>query len=240
MRILIADDEPLARARMAALVGACPGHSVVGSAADGEAALALVASTEPDVLLLDIAMPGLDGLALARRLAQRGTPRIIFTTAYDAHALEAFELDAVDYLLKPVRLERLREALDRATRRLAPASADAGPWLHGRLAGKEVRVAAGDVIALLAEEKYVLVHHVGGELLIEQSLRQIEDAWSDTVIRLHRNCLVPKARLIGLETLADGRTQARLAGSPLAPEISRRNLAAVRKLLRMDQERGHP
>ncbi|MGN6738695.1 LytR/AlgR family response regulator transcription factor [Dyella sp.] len=233
MRVLIADDEPLARMRLAALLGECEGVQVVGSVGDGEAALAAVAELAPDVLLLDINMPGLDGTALARRLGARARPQVVFCTAYENHAIEAFELGAVDYLLKPVRLDRLREALQRAARRLEALPREPSGYLHGRLRGEQVRIALDEVISLLADEKYVTVQHTRGELLIEESLRQLEDTYPQQLVRLHRNCLVPHARLVGLKTLADGRTLARLAGTELQPEVSRRNLPALRKLLRM-------
>lgn len=232
MRVLIVDDEPLARLRLAALLGECEGVTLAGSLADGEAALAALGDTQPDVLLLDINMPGLDGAALAARLAGRVRPQVIFCTAYENHALTAFELGAVDYLLKPVRLERLREALQRARQRLAAAPAEPVSYLHGRLRGEQVRIALTGVICLLAEEKYVVVRHAGGELLIEESLRQLEEAYPSQLVRLHRNCLVPTPRLLGLRTLADGRVLARLVGTDFSPEVSRRNLPAVRKLLR--------
>ncbi|MDW2981355.1 LytTR family DNA-binding domain-containing protein [Rhodanobacter sp. KK11] len=233
MRVLIVDDEPLARARLAALLGDCAGAEIVGSLGDGETALAALDELQPDALLLDINMPGTDGVALAQRLAGRTRPQVIFCTAYEAHALKAFELGAADYLLKPVRLDRLREALQRAQRRLADAPREPAAYLYGRLRGEQVRIALDEVICLLAEEKYVVVQHRRGELLIEDSLRQLEEAYPDQLIRLHRNCLVPPPRLLGLKTLADGRVLARLDGSELAPEISRRNLPAVRKLLRL-------
>jgi two-component system response regulator AlgR len=232
MRVLIVDDEPLARTRLAALLGECTGVEIVGSVGDGEAALATLGELQPDALLLDINMPGLDGVSLAQRLAGRARPQVIFCTAYEMHALKAFELGAVAYLLKPVRLERLRDALQRAQRRLADAPREPTAYLHGRLRGEQVRIALDEVICLLADEKYVVVHHRHGELLIEESLRQLEEAHPDQLIRLHRNCLVPPPRLLGLKTLADGRVLARLDGSELTPEISRRNLPAIRKLLR--------
>lgn len=233
MRVLIVDDEPLARMRLAALLGECEGAELVGSVGDGEAALAALTDLQPDLLLLDINMPGLDGLALAARLAGRTRPQVVFCTAYENHALHAFELEAVDYLLKPVRLERLREALQRARKRLAEAPRAATAWLHARVRDEQVRVALDEVICLLAEEKYVCVRHAGGELLIDESLRQLEEAYPDQLIRLHRNCLVPPARLLGLKSLPDGRVLARLAGTDFSPEVSRRNLPALRKLLRM-------
>jgi len=233
MRVLIVDDEPLARMRLATLLGECEGVELAGSVGDGEAVLAALGELQPDLLLLDINMPGLDGLVLAARLAGRARPQVVFCTAYENHALHAFELDAVDYLLKPVRLERLREALQRARKRLAEAPRAATAWLHARVRDEQVRVALDDVICLLAEEKYVCMRHAGGELLIDESLRQLEEAYPDQLIRLHRNCLVPPARLLGLRSLPDGRVLARLAGTDFSPEVSRRNLPALRKLLRM-------
>ncbi|TAL82879.1 MAG: response regulator transcription factor [Rhodanobacter sp.] len=233
MRVLIVDDEPLARARLAALLGECDGIEIVDSIGDGEAALVAINQQNPDLLLLDINMPGLDGTTVAARLAGKARPQVIFCTAYEGHAVEAFELGAVDYLLKPVRLERLREALQRAQRRLDDAPREAAVWLYGRLGGEAVRIALDEVICLIAEEKYVLVEHAGGELLIEESLRQLEDAHPEQWIRLHRNCLAPRGRLLGLKTLDDGRVLARLDGTDNTPEVSRRNLPAVRKLLRL-------
>lgn len=233
MRLMIVDDEPLARARLTALVGECEGVEIVGSVDDGETALGLLDELQPDTLLLDINMPGIDGITLARRLSSRGRPQVIFCTAYENHALKAFDLGAVDYLLKPVRLERLREALQRAQRRLDDNPRESAAYLHGRLGGEQVRIALDEVLCLIADEKYVVVQHRRGELLIEESLRQLEEAYPEQLIRLHRNCLVPPTRLLGLKTLADGRVLARLDGTESSPEISRRNLPAVRKLLRL-------
>lgn len=232
MRVLIVDDEPLARARLTSLLDECADVRCVGSADDGEAALSAIAELRPDVLLLDINMPGLSGTAVAKRLTDRSRPQIIFCTAYEAHAVQAFELGAVDYLLKPIRLERLQDALRRAQRRLLDLPNETTAYLHGRLGGEQIRIALDDVICLLADEKYVVVQHVRGELLIEESLRQLEETYPKELVRLHRNCLVPPRRLLGLKTLPDGRVLARLDGTELCPEISRRNLPAVRKLLR--------
>jgi len=172
MRVLIVDDEPLARARLAALLGECDGVEIVGSVGDGETALASLDELHADILLLDINMPGLSGTALAQRLSGRSRVQVIFCTAYEAHALQAFELGAVDYLLKPVRLERLRDALQRAQLRLNEHSREPVAYLHGRMRGEQIRIALDEVICLLAEEKYVVVQHRRGELLIEESLRQ--------------------------------------------------------------------
>jgi two-component system, LytTR family, response regulator AlgR len=233
MRVLIVDDEPLARARLASLLQECEDVEVVGSVADGEAALAALSVAQPDLLLLDINMPGLDGKALASRLANRTRPQVVFCTAYEAHAVHAFDLGAADYLLKPVRVERLRDALKRVRQRLEAHPREPAGWLHARVRGEPVRMALDEVICLLAEEKYVIAHRGGDQLLLDESLRQLEETYPDQLIRLHRNCLVPAHRLIGLKTLADGRVLARLAGTDFSPEVSRRNLPTLRKLLRM-------
>ncbi|MGF6494599.1 two-component system response regulator AlgR [Luteibacter sp. 621] len=235
MRVLVADDEPLARARLASLLARRGDVELVGSVADGDAALAACASERPDVLLLDVEMPGLTGTAVAAKLATLpNRPLVVFCTAYEQHALSAFDLGATDYLLKPVRAERLDEALDRAAARLAPAQPQRGGWLRARSGGDEVRIALADVLLLTAGEKYVTVEHVGGSRLIDDSLRQLEVALGERLVRLHRNCLVPRDRLVGLRTLADGRVLARLSGTESAPEVSRRNLPAIRQLLRTE------
>lgn len=232
MRIVIADDEPLARARMGALLAECEGVQVLASVGNGEAALRECIALKPDVLLSDIAMPGMDGLMLARRLqALPHPPQLIFCTAYDAHALSAYELRAADYLLKPVRIERLREALARAQALRAREHATPRETLVARVRGAPVRIPLEEVIYLTADEKYVAVHRAGETLLIEDSLKGIEASFPDRFVRIHRNCLVPAARLLGLRRDAHGEMHALIAGTDEAPEVSRRNLAAVRKLL---------
>ncbi|SEO36298.1 two component transcriptional regulator, LytTR family [Luteibacter sp. UNC138MFCol5.1] len=234
MRVLIADDEPLARVRLRGLLARRPDVVVVGEVGDGDAVIEACASLAPDVVLLDVEMPGLTGTAAARRLATLpAPPQVVFCTAYEQHALSAFDLGATDYLLKPVRAERLDEALDRANARRPAPRPDRGAWLRARSGADEVRVALDDVHYLLADEKYVAVHHGGGMWLIDESLRQLETAHGERLVRLHRNCLVPRTRLLGLKTLADGRVLARLSGTDVTPEVSRRNLPAVRQLLRM-------
>ncbi|MGN6094244.1 MAG: LytR/AlgR family response regulator transcription factor [Luteibacter jiangsuensis] len=234
MRVLIADDEPLARVRLRGLLSRRQDVVIVGEVGDGEAMLDACAELKPDLVLLDVEMPGLTGTAAARRLgALAERPQVVFCTAYEQHALSAFDLGATDYLLKPVRAERLDEALDRALARLAPPqNTERVAWLRARSGTDEVRVALADVLYLLADEKYVAVHHAGGMWLIDESLRQLEAAHGERLVRLHRNCLVPRERLQGLKTLPDGRVLARLAGTEVAPEVSRRNLPAVRQLLR--------
>lgn len=232
MRIVIADDEPLARARLAVLLRGCEGAEVVASVGDGAAVLAACAEQRPDVLLLDIAMPGLDGIGVARRLAGlRRPPQLVFCTAYAEHALVAYELRAADYLLKPVRLERLREALARA-RALRERAAAPAETLLAQARGAPVRIPLADISHLTAETKYVTVHHAGGEALSDASLKAIDEAFPGRFVRIHRACLVPAERLLGLAREADGSMRALIAGTAATPEVSRRNLPAVRKVLR--------
>ncbi len=232
MRILIADDESLARTRLEALLRECGGATPVASVGNAQSLLAAIAVHRPDVVLLDIDMPGVDGLSIAHRIAcVQSPPQVVFCTAHPQHALRAYELKAADYLLKPVRLERLREALDRA-RKLRGERSLERPHLSGLVRGLPHRIPLDDVFALVADAKYVTVHHAGGEMLIEASLRTLERAFPERLLRLHRNCLVPRERIVGLASLPDGRLVAQLAGSSLNPEISRRNLASVREWLR--------
>jgi len=184
----------------------------------------------------------MDGLEAARHIADfEQPPAVIFCTAYDEHALAAFDAGAVDYLVKPVRLDRLRGALERARRfgtaELDKVAASAGaPHQRGhlcaRVRGNLVLVAVADIHYLLAEDKYVVVHHARGEVLIEEALKALEEEFSDRFVRIHRNCLVARARLIGLARAADGTIYAQLEGSSATLEVSRRNLPALRKLVR--------
>lgn len=233
MRILIADDEPLARTRLVALLAECEGAEIVGSVADGEAALSACIALKPDVLLADIAMPGMDGLTLARRLQSLSNPpQLVFCTAYDAHALSAYELRAADYLLKPVRIERLREALTRAQALRTRSHAAPRETLTARVRGAVLRIPLEDVFYLTADEKYVAVHRAGDAVLIEDSLKSIEAAFPQRFVRVHRNCLVNAARLLGLQRDAQGEMRALIAGTSDTPEVSRRSLPAVRKFLK--------
>jgi two-component system response regulator AlgR len=242
MKVLIADDEPLARERMAALLAELPGVQLVGEAADGREAVLRAEELRPDCVVLDIAMPVLDGLEAARHLAQLENPvAVIFCTAYDEHALAAFEASAVDYLVKPVRRERLAAALERASRftgeRFRLPIAPGQPpqrrtHICARLRGNLKLVPVSDILYFLAEDKYVVVHHAGGEVLIEESLKALETEFTDRFVRIHRNCLVATERLGGLKRTPDGRMFADIRGAEAPLEVSRRNLPSLRKLVK--------
>ncbi|MBS0558125.1 MAG: response regulator transcription factor [Proteobacteria bacterium] len=242
MKILLVDDEPLARERLAALLRECANVEIAGEAGDGRAALEAAARLHPDVVLLDIRMPAMDGLETARHLAGFDSPpAIVFCTAYDEHALAAFDAGAVDYLVKPVRAERLRGALERARRfsaadvaRLETASGKPARRSHlcARVRGNLVLVPVADIQYLLAEDKYVVVHHAKGEVLIEEALKSLEDEFAEHFVRIHRNCLIARDRLGGLVRGPDGSIHAQLDGVAVTLEVSRRNLPALRKLVR--------
>ncbi len=240
MRVLIVDDEPPARHRLAALLAELRTGDVISEAADGRQALELVTSDRPDVLLLDIRMPGMDGLEVAGHLAALDNPpAVIFTTAYDQHALQAFEARALDYLLKPVRRDRLREALERVGRFTRPQLAGLGngdnaarTHISATMHGNLTLVPVDDVRFFQADQKYVTVAHPGGQVLIEESLKALEVEFGERFLRVHRNALVAVRHVMALERGEDGRHMVRLKGVEQTLEISRRLLAPVKKRLK--------
>lgn len=240
MKVLIADDEPLARERLRSLLAAHARVQVVGEAENGEQALRLCEQQHPDLVLLDIAMPGLDGLQTARHLLDfQPRPAVVFCTAYDEHALSAFDAAAIDYLMKPVRPERLSAALQRAStfmagRTSAPpvVSAHARTHLCARLRGSLRLIPVEDIRYLQAEEKYVVVHHARGEDLIEESLKALEEEFHERLVRIHRNCLVARNELVELRRSGDGQVHAMLRNVAQPLEVSRRCVAGLREQLR--------
>jgi two-component system response regulator AlgR len=240
-RLLVVDDEPLARERLRQLLAEPGNDDVIGEAASGLEALTACATLQPDIVLLDIRMPDMDGLEAARHLAQLPRPpAVIFTTAYDEHALAAFETHAVDYLLKPVRRERLQTALRRARLLTAPGLASLAqvrgnaPRTHFSACSKgSLRlVPLSDVLYLQADQGYVTVRHRQGELLIEDSLRALENEFGADFLRVHRNTLVAVAQVAGLERDADGNFSILLRDRPELLPVSRRLVSDVRRALR--------
>jgi two-component system response regulator AlgR len=234
LRILIIDDELPARNRLRRMLAEVPAVHVAGEAASGQEALSLIPLKEPDVLLLDISMPGLDGMTLAQMLQEQASPpAVIFCTAWSDKAVEAFECDAVDYLVKPVRLERLVAALDKARRFVARGTGMvSGAFLRSTLGGKVKLLPLDDVICLHSEDKYTTAVHEGGKLVINHPLLELEKDHADILVRIHRGTLVARNRIRGLEKAADGRHYLLLEGSDEQPQVSRRCLPAVRKLIR--------
>lgn len=241
MKVLIADDEAPARNRLKSLLADIPDVVVAGEAGNGREVLSLAAEELPDVLLLDIRMPVMDGIEAAEH-AQKlfRPPAIIFTTAYDSHAMQAFELNAVDYLLKPIRSERLQAALGKA-RALRPGQVQA---LHAMVPqrthfsiherGRVLLIPLAEVIYLRAELKYLTLRTAEREYLLEDSLSQIEQEFPEHFLRIHRSCLVKRDAVQGFERRQedDGETHwvVLLKGLQETLPVSRRQQHIVREL----------
>lgn len=234
LKVFIVDDEAPARARLRGLLQDCAeslANELVGEADSGTAALAALAKAAADVVLLDIRMPGMDGIEVARRLALLPRPpAVIFVTAYDAHAVPAFEVRATDYLLKPVRLDRLLEAL----RRVAPQE-DQQPAADGFVTvndrGRVLRVPLAEVLYLRAELKYVTLRTREREYVLDDTLAKLEEAFPDDLLRIHRNCLVNRRHLTGFELRREGEEThwvALLKDWPETLAVSRRQAHVVR------------
>jgi len=247
LRILIADDEAPARMRLRDLLGdiasSCP-TELAGFAANGVEALRLQQEVAADVVLADINMPVMDGIELARHLNRLpAVPAVIFTTAFDEHAIQAFELAAVDYLLKPVRAERLEKALRRAAARLPTGEgALAGLAARGRQhfsvseRGRILLIPVQEVLYLRAELKYVTARTVEREFLLDESLIHLEQEFAERFIRIHRNSLVARNAITGVEYVGEGgegHWEVLLNGVEERLPISRRQWPAVKSLLKM-------
>ena len=213
-RIMIVDDEAPARNRLKELLADCAAsfpHQVVGEAANGREALELMSSEPADLLLLDIRMPEMDGIEVARHLLSLPQmPAVIFTTAYDLYAIQAFEVNAVDYLMKPVRGERLLGALLKTRQNRPPEPAQLQKLaqrprtcLSVQERGKIVLIPVSEIIYLKAELKYVTARTLEREHLLEESLANLEQEFMAGFIRVHRNCMVAKASITGFEKVAE-------------------------------------
>lgn len=232
--ILIIDDEQPARDRLRRLVNAIPDFRVAGEAVNGTEALERIRELGPDILLLDISMPGMDGMTLARALQEdNASPAVIFCTAYQDQALDAFEVQAVDYVVKPVRAERLEKALEKAGRFLGGEGEqeEEQHFLRSTVGGKVVLTPISRVVCLVAEDKYTTVIHENGTTVVDESLTELENCYPSYFFRVHRNALVSRKHLRGLERTTEGQTQVLLSGTERKPEVSRRNVSALRKLL---------
>ncbi|MES2500049.1 MAG: LytTR family DNA-binding domain-containing protein [Pseudomonadota bacterium] len=249
LTILIADDETPARNRLRDLLNDIAEVNIVAEAKNGKEAIDLAIETKPDLLLLDIRMPLMDGIEAAQHAQKlEPKPHIIFTTAFDAYAIKAFDLNAIDYLLKPIRLERLQTAIDKA-QALKPKQIEALKPLqkarthlsiHER--GRVILVPIEQIIYLRAELKYITVRTVEREYLIEESLTHLETEFGERFLRLHRNCLVAPLFIAGYEKKylahneaenSDGLNEQRwvaiLKGIPETVAISRRQQHLVRE-----------
>jgi len=241
MKILVVDDEPLARERLKRLLAARDDCSEVLEARNGIEAIAINDTAQPDVILLDIRMPGMDGLEAARHI-MGGThpPAIIFCTAYDEYAIAAFERRATGYLLKPVQRGKLATALAAArvmTRVQLDALNRSTPaqrrFLSSHAAGNTRLIPVDEVRALVADHKYVTAWLPGSSALLDDSLREIESEFPGAFLRVHRNALVAIRHITGIVRRAEGDYMVALAGVEVQPQISRRLLAEVRTRLAM-------
>jgi two-component system response regulator AlgR len=245
MRILIVDDESPARERLRQLVEDGGEHQVVGEAGNGKEAIELATRHHPDVVLLDIRMPGVDGIETAHHLnAMEVPPAVVFTTAFDEYAIEAFDARAIGYVLKPVRRERLERALEHAARITGQAlkqlneSAKLGSrrrHVCTREHGQLRLIPISDIRYFYADQKYVTVHHSGGESLIDDALKGLEEEFVDDFMRIHRNALVALDQIDHLRKTDDGQIVVVLRGAQAEDNtltVSRRHLADVRRRLK--------
>ena len=246
MRVLVVDDEKPARDRLRQILDDLDEHEVVGEAANGGQALALAAELQPDVVLLDIRMPGVDGIETAHHLnAMDNSPAVVFTTAYDEYAIDAFDARAIGYVLKPVRRERLAGALQQAARltsntlheltaepRIDSCRKHVCTLVHNEL----LLIPISDIGFFSADQKYVCVHHQNGEHLIDDSLKSLEQEFAADFVRIHRGALVAVERIDRLEKTLDGKTRVILRNGSHEDEndliISRRHVGDVRRRLK--------
>ncbi len=239
MKILLVDDEALARDRLKRLLEEDAQHEVVGEAANGIEAVRICAELQPDLVLLDIRMPGMDGLEAARHFLELDAPPgVIFCTAYEEHAIQAFDLQAVGYLLKPVRRENLHKALAQSVRlnRVQLAALQKEDNIRSHISARTHKgmelIPIQHVRFFQADQKYVTVRHGTGEVIIDETLRELEDEFSGRFLRVHRSALVAKEHIEGLVKDDNGQMCIRLRAIDDLIEVSRRHLPAVRKILK--------
>jgi two-component system response regulator AlgR len=243
MKILIVDDEAPARERLRQLLDDSGEHEIVGEAGHGQEALDVAARVNPDVVLLDIRMPGIDGIETAHHLNNFDSPpAIVFTTAYDEYAIDAFEANAIGYVLKPVRRERLSQALSQAARLTSAALFDVGAksgisekrsHVCARIQDELRLIPISDVHYFVADQKYVSVVHKNGRDLIDDPLKSLEQEFSDLFVRIHRSALVALKAVDALKKDDEGRTQVMLRDCTDDDLfVSRRHVADVKRRLK--------
>jgi two-component system response regulator AlgR len=240
LKVLIVDDEAPARERLRSLLAELDVADVVGEAATGEQALQRTAELSPDVVLLDVRMPGIDGIEAARHMnVLEQPPAVIFTTAYDEYAMKAFDAQAVGYLLKPIRKEKLAAALAHANRLTRSQLQKLGNKTESRshIAARHREglrlIPLDEVQFFFAEQKYTTVRHLKGEDLIEDSLRALEEEFGAAFVRIHRNALVSVRYLERIERSADGQYFVRLRGCEAPLQVSRRMASELRDRFRI-------
>ncbi len=244
MKILIVDDEPPARERLRRLLEDVGDHDIVGEAGNGNEALAIASRSKPDVVLLDIRMPGMDGIETAHQLnSGEAPPAVVFTTAYDEYAIDAFDANAIGYVLKPVRRQRLEQALKQAARLTRQALQDAGEKagyaaqrMHvcSRVHEELKLIPVRDVFYFVADQKYVTVVHRGGRDLIDDSLKSLEEEFAAVFVRIHRGAVVALTAIDVLKKDTDGRIRVLLRDGVDDDEliVSRRHVADVKRRLK--------
>jgi two-component system response regulator AlgR len=256
LRVLLVDDEPLARQRLARLLAEHEQYQIVAEAGNGQAALDWLRQHKADLVLLDIQMPGLTGLEVAAQLmdslpAAVARPAIIFCTAYDEYALDAFKVEAVDYLLKPIRKEDLSKALQKAQRWIeqqpdaefvTTLESSARTHISARTHQGLQLIPISEIYSFQADQKYITVKYESvdvlsgesssGEVLIDEPLKMLEDEFEQSFVRIHRNALVAKEKIDRLETVDSSVHFLYLKGLTEGMSVSRRHLPGVRKLMR--------
>lgn len=244
MKIVIVDDESLARERLASIISELSAGDVIAQGNSGHDAINLCDKHKPDVLLLDIRMPVMDGIEAAEHVMKMETPpAIIFTTAYDEYAIAAFDKHAVDYLLKPINKDRLDEALVSAEKltqaqvahlkeQASASNKKNRSHISARL-GSELRlIPIQDICYFMAEHKYVTVHYNGGEVLLEETLKSLEVEFSEQFVRIHRNALISIGSLLALEKNKSGQHFVKLRDCEQVLEVSRRHLSQIKSLMK--------
>lgn len=243
MKLLIADDEYLARQRLQRMTSHLEGYKLVGEASSGPEALEKIKTLEPDIVLLDICMPGLTGLEVARKLIEEmeNPPAIIFCTAYGEYAIEAFDVQAIAYLLKPVRQESLISALTKAQRvnkvQLAAIEENSlrKEGMRTHITAKTYKgmelIPINDIYYFVADQKYVTVRYQGGQVLIDDTLKDLEKEFAGRFVRIHRNALVAVAYLEGLEKGYTSHYEIRIKGLNERLAVSRRHAPGVKKVM---------
>jgi len=243
MKVLIVDDEKLARQRLARMVDTLENYEAIDESSCGEDAVRKASELEPDIVLLDIRMPGTDGLSAADKIARLPSPpAVIFCTAYGEHAIEAFDVNAAGYLMKPVRRDALVDVLskigrvNKVQRKCVTGKEDV---VHNNsrthISAKTRRgielIPLEEIRFFQADHKYVTVRHENGEVLIDDTLRDLEQEFSDKVVRIHRNALVMMDHLEGLERDSRGQYQVKMRDIQERLDVSRRHVSGLRKLV---------
>ncbi|MEX0943841.1 MAG: LytTR family DNA-binding domain-containing protein [Pseudomonadales bacterium] len=243
MRVLVVDDEKLARERLNRMVGTIHNYEVVGEATCGNEAVSKSMELEPDIVLLDIRMPGMDGMEAGRKISELPSPpAVVFCTAFGEHAVDAFDVNAAGYLLKPVRRESLVETLGKIGRvhkvqmqSVADDKDSDAERARTHISAKTRRgielIPLKEIRFFLADHKYVTVRHENGEVLIDDTLRDLENEFGDRVVRIHRNALVMMDHLEGLERDPRGHYRVRMRGVEDRLDVSRRHVSGLRRLV---------